>query len=288
MTTVSGTPTQRPLDPSDERGVVAIDLGNTAAKLMASGSGELGELIPDGRGKSFRLDQSGWAERVLAWVRENVLHVREIRIASVNRGAADQLRDAIESSPDRGRVVILGCQHVDLETAVPSPDRVGIDRLIGAFAAVRLRKQNRGSSLLTDETKRATIVVDAGSAITVDMVDEQDVYRGGAIMPGLEMQTRALATGTDLLPQIDWANQERLVVPGPDTVSAIQLGVMMAAVGAIERLIHEYAVNPHVILAGGDAQAISTHVRAKHLVVPDLVCKGILLIDRDRHSHGSR
>ena len=76
-----------------------------------------------------------------------------------------------------------------LAARVDEPDKVGLDRLANALAADRLRAAERGA-----------IVVDLGSAITVDVVSPDGAFLGGAILPGIAMSARALHEFTDLLP----------------------------------------------------------------------------------------
>ena len=115
--------------------------------------------------------------------------------------------------------------HFDLpiKAAVEYPNRVGIDRLAGAVAANRLR-----------HSARLAIIVDVGSAITVDLVNSQGIFCGGAILPGIGMSARALHEFTDLLPH---SPLEELTGPPPAlgtaTLPAIHSGLYWGAVGAM-------------------------------------------------------
>ena len=79
-----------------------------------------------------------------------------------------------------------------LEVELEHPDKVGIDRLLNAVAANRRRQEHV-----------AAILVDAGSAVTVDYLDGNGVFRGGAIFPGFRLMARALHDYTALLPIVD-------------------------------------------------------------------------------------
>jgi type III pantothenate kinase len=149
---------------------------------------------------------------------------------------------------------------------------VGIDRLIDATAANRLR-----------DAGRAAVVVDVGSAITVDLVSAQGVFLGGAILPGIAMSARALHEHTDLLPLIDMAE---LSTPPPAlgkaTMPAMRAGLFWGAVGAIRQLTEGLSVGlddePHIFLTGGAGPAVAELVgdRAEH--VPHLTLGGLALI----------
>src|SRR5205085_11851847 len=87
--------------------------------------------------------------------------------------------------------VLESWRQLPLEVKVEQPERVGIDRLLN-FVALRSR------------TVRAVsmVVIDAGSAVTVDWVDEQGTFRGGAIFPGLRLMAMALHRYTAALPEV--------------------------------------------------------------------------------------
>ncbi len=253
-------------------GVMAVDLGNTAAKSLAS------DFLADHRVPSFRspvqtfaLSQDDWPQRIVAWAAANVRQVRQWRLASVNRQALAKLKAAIAASSS-AETICLTHHDVPIAVNVPRPEAVGIDRLLGAFAIAGITRPA--------EPGLPAVLVDAGSAITIDWIDAAGVFQGGAILPGLNLQASSLASGTDLLPQIEWIGAADLPSPGKDTVAAIRLGIMTAVIAAIEKLRDQYAgdtsTEPTVWLTGGDAAAISPHLTAEHLVCRDLVCRGIL------------
>ncbi|MCC9656473.1 type III pantothenate kinase [Rhodopirellula halodulae] len=240
---------------------VGIDVGNTAIKVVTqsavdvSAGGEKtttkGPLL-----RSISLRDPEWITKCIEHLKdlaEKVASCRsqdcdsvcyDIRIASVNRGSAEPLVAALdEAFFDCVRVRFVTYEDIQLQIDVVYPDRVGIDRLLGAEAAFR-----RHASPL--------IIVDAGTTVTVDFVSDEGVFCGGAILPGLEMQTAALAAGTDALPKLDWAShrcREMPEGPGRDTVAAMRLGVLASVAGAVERLVRLYGGAATLVVTGGDA-----------------------------------
>jgi type III pantothenate kinase len=164
-----------------------------------------------------------------------------------------------------GRDLPLSLPH-----ALEPPLTVGHDRLLcglGAFA----------------RSEQACIVIDAGTAITVDFVDGHGVFQGGAILPGLRMMLEALHRGTAALPQISFS-PDLLPRPGEPpygktTTRAIALGVVSAARGAAHRLIDSYAESygayPRVIATGGDAPLLFENDPLIDRIVPDLILMGM-------------
>ena len=136
------------------------------------------------------------------------------------------------------------------ETSLPinlnykTPETLGADRIAAACGAWSL---HRGE---------ACLVIDAGTCITVDLVDGGGTYHGGAIMPGLQMNLQALHTFTAKLPLIDIAGVEKAPVLGRSTEESIvagTLGATMLALAGYVALYREKSPKLHVLLTGGDA-----------------------------------
>jgi len=129
------------------------------------------------------------------------------------------------------------------------------------------------------------VVVDVGTAITVDLVSRQGAFLGGAILPGIGMSARALHNFTDLLPLIDVSD---LAGPPPalgtSTEQAMQSGLFWGAVGAIrqlvERLGREAGGTPEVFLTGGAGPAVAALLGPHARHVPHLTLAGIALAAR--------
>jgi type III pantothenate kinase len=138
------------------------------------------------------------------------------------------------------------------------------------------------------------VVVDAGSAITIDSVGPASEFHGGVIIPGLSLQFESLGRGTDALPLLDPRQAAEdavdLAVPAIDTVSAIRSGILCGSAGAIDRLI-EMSISsdsggsgradasremPSVIVTGGDAVRLSSLLRSPHSLNHRLVLDALL------------
>ncbi len=241
---------------------VGIDVGNTAIKVAFAGRDEV-VVRRVAHAETFAAVAQLLADR--AAVASGI----EARIASVNRAAANELIAQAESlSGERIRIRRITRSDLPIRVATDHPERVGIDRIVGAFGA-------------TLGYPTPLVVVDAGTTTTVDLVDAEGIYRGGAIIPGLEMQTAALAAGTDGLPQIDWESSctSPILQPGKNTVDGIRLGILSSVVGGIERLVRLYGDVPTVVVTGGDSECIAAGLAASsqhkfdiHLH-PHLVCR---------------
>ena len=116
---------------------------------------------------------------------------------------------------------MVAASHIPISTALVRPDQTGPDRLLAAWAASQLH----GSPV---------IVVDLGTATTVDAIDEDGFFLGGDILPGLALAADSLAEGTARLPRIDLALPEEAI--GSETRTAIASGVVIGHIGAVREL----------------------------------------------------
>lgn len=246
--------------------IVGIDVGNTAIKWTSDADEQ------DVR--SVRLSAPRAIEKVTDDLFQHSGNLSlDVRIASVNRSVGSSLAQRLritapQSSSDALCVRSLTRSDLALLVDVDFPERVGIDRLVGAWGAA-----TRYSSPL--------VIIDAGTTVTIDLVNADGVYQGGAILPGLAMQTSALASGTDALPRIDWQTCEPSIhtaKPGKHTVAAIRLGVLSSVVGGIERLVRVYGSPETVVVTGGDAVCVSQELGIPHHVEKHLVCRTLLRV----------
>jgi type III pantothenate kinase len=165
-------------------------------------------------------------------------------------------------------------KDVPIAIRVDEPSRVGIDRLLAAVAANRLRAPDR-----------AAIVVDLGTAITVDLVEADGAFAGGAILPGIGMAGRALADQTDALPHVMLEHSATPSPVGKTTKGCIEAGLYWGTVGAVGELVAQLAKQlpsqPDIFITGGAGRTIADSMEGDCRVryVPHLVLSGIALID---------
>jgi len=144
------------------------------------------------------------------------------------------------------RVVVLdSTSKMPIVADVDEPGRVGIDRLLNALAAKSHLKPGQPA-----------IMVDAGSAVTVDLLDENGHFAGGTIFPGFRLMALSLREHTAQLPLVDVSAEFPSGPPGKNTVAAMHLGILHAVSGGIDAIIRELAsrctIAPTIFLTGGD------------------------------------
>ncbi len=168
-----------------------------------------------------------------------------------------------QAAEDVGLPVTMATwQTIPLPTALPRPDLTGPDRLLAGWAAARLHG-------------RPVIVVDLGTATTVDAIDADGFFLGGAILPGLGLAAAALAEGTSRLPRVELDLPTEAI--GVDTVSAIQSGVVVGHLGSVREIVaHMRARIARDVPLGLAPRSLAAAATAQHAVaaVPRVVVTG--------------
>jgi type III pantothenate kinase len=191
--------------------------------------------------------------------------------ASVNRTIEARFSAWIRAHRPQDAYMLLGHDHFPLEIDVRAPDRVGTDRLAAAVAANALRAP-----------QRSAIVVDAGTAVTVDLITNDGVFQGGAILPGIQTAAQALADATDALPLLENLDLSSLPAPiGKSTQEAMRSGIVWGCVGAVRELILQMSAAvpdvPTVFCTGGDGMHLARLIDRDVKFDPNLVLRGVAL-----------
>jgi len=161
---------------------------------------------------------------------------------------------------------------IPVGTCVDDESKVGDDRLLAAAAA-------------WDALKQAVVVVDAGTAITLNFIDGEGTFHGGAIAPGATLQLKALHKHTALLPRVAFAQPDQKEPFGRNTAEAMLLGVYEGIRGMVRQLVERYAEHygafPMVVATGGDAETLFSGDDLVDRIAPDLVLRGIAVAARN-------
>lgn len=243
--------------------LLAISVGNTTTRLGRFTDSEMTRSVRAANASFPQLlDQATTLATDLA---EDPDGRAAIVIASTNALIADRLAAELQAKSGRGIYRLGEDLDIPIRTALAPGATPGQDRLLNALAAF-------------NHLKQACIVVDCGTAVTVDFVDGEGVFQGGAIAPGASMQLHALHHGTAALPHV------HLAVPAPspfgkDTAQAMLNGVYFGIRGMVRLLVERYAeayeAYPPIIATGGDAPLIFDGDELIDRVIPDLTLWGI-------------
>jgi len=158
-------------------------------------------------------------------------------------------------------------QGFSVTNAYPQANKLGIDRWLGLIA---LQHYYPGNSC----------VVDCGTAITLDVLNQRGQHLGGLISPGLQLMQRSLFVGAENLSQVE---QTFTVGLADFTEAAIYSGTLYSASGLIEKSIAELCKRCEtIVLTGGDAKILSQHLNFQVVIEPDFILKGLAIYSTGR------
>lgn len=229
-----------------------IDIGNTLTKIYLFDGGEVVN--------SYGIDKE-------------IVPFLEVLIRENNSLCQAIVSSTRDYEPELGKVLDLlpnGWSELTSETALPiennykTPETLGKDRLAAVVGAQALLP------------KRNILVIDAGTAVTYDILNENGVYNGGSISPGLLMRYRALHQFTGRLPLL--GPRDLYTFPGDCTEDAIISGVQQGMLFEIDAYIAHFKKNYknlEVIFTGGDVNFFDSKLKNSFFVCSNLVAFGL-------------
>lgn len=156
----------------------------------------------------------------------------------------------------------------------PVPERLGVDRFLALIAAHQLPQATAQPT--------ASLIVDAGTAVTYDVLAADGQHLGGLILPGIRLMRRSLLAGTQI-PLHEPAEAD--LAWAADTGEAIAAASIQAPAALTERLHRRLAehtgTEPRLILTGGDAGRLAAATQLPAESVPDLVLRGLAAVAAD-------
>jgi type III pantothenate kinase len=252
---------------------LAIDVGNSRIKFGVFERDQASEaraLPPCLASMAIAAaEQVDWAS-VTAHFKEWTPLITTTVIAGANPAGVERLLSAWPAAFPAAPRVLRGAAELPLRVNVESPDKVGIDRLLDAVAVNVLRPQGD-----------AVVIIDAGTATTVDLVSAEGVFEGGAILPGIELGARALHQYTALLPLIDVPEllADSVAPLGRNTREAIGSGLWFGQIGAIRELVYWLAQSTdrsiQTFVTGGNGRWLAPALRSNARFESDLALRGL-------------
>lgn len=200
----------------------------------------------------------------------------------------EQLRKSLHNFPELNACIIssvtedpsklldalsIRCKSIILDNSIKlpfsnqylSPETLGNDRIAGITAAWKLFPF------------QDVLVIDAGTAITYDIITAEGKYLGGAISPGLNMRYKALHTFTGRLPLLEQTGQPVPLI-GNSTITCIHSGVVNGIQQEIDGIIQRYRIefpDLNIIFTGGDHKYFDKQLKIKTFAAPNLVLDGL-------------
>lgn len=244
--------------------LLVLNLGNTRLALGAFAAGQLSSV------KHIPHSLKGDWPAAIADVWKQVEGLDEVAIAgaSVNPPLEAEIEQAVLKATGKQIEWVGVGRDIDLPIKVltENPEETGVDRIVNIAAA-------------HESMGKACVVVDAGTAITVDCCNDNGDFLGGAIAPGVNLMLQSLHNQTAQLPSVTFR------VPSGPFGTSTETAMLQAAYhgvrGMVKELAETYATElgewPEIIATGGDAPKLFEGWELIHAIAPDLTLYGIAL-----------
>lgn len=250
--------------------ILAIDIGNSTIRI-----GVFNRLLTVRKLDTHPLmPPPSYLEALKGAVREKGMDkpLDGIVISSVVPGHTEAVMEAARGLAGTEPLLVGPELDTGLLFNVLSPGELGSDRIAASAAAAELYGP-------------PVVVVDFGTATTVNFIDRGNVFNGGAILPGPSLMKRSLSTGTARLPEVALKRPPSAI--GKDTEGGILSGVICGSAGAVERIItaveNEEGEIYGVVVTGGQMEFVLPFMSRVDGVEPELTLKGLKLIyERNR------
>lgn len=243
--------------------ILCLDVGNTNLKWSRC------QL------RDMHIEVSGCVDNVLSITLESMdaeFGQQEIMPVWISHVSTNDVRQLLISwFKDRWNVnprfIETVAEFDGLKNSYNSPGDLGVDRWLAMLSAKEISKSD-------------FCVIDAGTAITIDVVDKKGVHQGGVIMPGKRLMLQALVNNTSNIKQ----PKGELTILANNTADAVMTGVVVSVIGGVDRMLDDVRKRyPEidVFLTGGDA------VLFKHnnwITVTDLVLRGVGLVAQNEYA----
>jgi len=250
---------------TSEISIIAINVGNTRTGVAHFNGKQLSSAA------HFENDD---LEKIVQFIdellEENDSNTQVIA-ASVNDAVIGRIDDLLHATQPDIFISIIGEElQAPVGRQLDSEAIIGQDRLLNAAAAFEIFQQ-------------ACVVIDAGTAVTVDFIDGKGTFHGGAIAPGSQMQLNGLHDHTALLPDTKFAAPDNEPF-GANTTQAMLHGVFYGIRGMVRHLIERYAeayqAYPAIIATGGDAHVLFDDDELIERIDDELTLRGIAATGR--------
>ena len=229
---------------------LVIDIGNSSSKIALYSDNQ---IIEDDR--FFIKPQLNWFQKMFEAYKPDHSIVCSTKVLT---------QDVLEYLNSQHSLVLTHETPLPIVLDYKSIDTLGRDRIA---ASVGAKKRFPNDDCL---------VIDLGTCITYDFITRQDIYKGGAISPGLKMRFKAMNEYTDNLPIVE--KPKFIHEFGKDTRESLSMGGMNGIVHEINgfiRLFNSNSKRLKVILTGGDISLFEQHLEIAIFAAPNLVLDGL-------------
>jgi pantothenate kinase, type III len=259
----------------NEKGMIlAIDMGNT--NIVIGCVDDNGVLFEERLSTDFSKTELEYAigfKTVLELYNIDSYDIKGAIMSSVVPQLSNIIKSAVEKTIGISPLIVGPGIKTGLNILMDQPRQVGSDQIVDAVAALKVYGA-------------PSIIIDMGTATTMSVVDENENYIGGVILPGIRVSVDSLVSRTAQLPRI--ALDAPKSVMGKNTIDCMKSGVVYGNAscidGMIDRMIDANGFNKNgtkavtIVATGGLSEVIIPHCRHDIKVDPGLLLKGLSII----------
>jgi type III pantothenate kinase len=244
------------IDSSNPKKTLYLDIGNSSIKAAFNKDG-----VWIKEGDSFKS-----VTYLISWLDKHEDSIEELIVASVRKDHFTLLENQIKNQ----KITQITIHDISVEMLdYSTPKTLGIDRYLGCLGAF-------------ESSKKGVVVIDAGSACTIDMMDNKGIYRGGIIMPGLNSLMNIFKSSAPELPDIGKEIPQNW--PGKNTSESLQWGQVGFFIDGIESALKRYKDHYgdyELYITGGDSEKISSLISGSSIKDEFLIFKGMEVVIND-------
>ncbi|RNC85911.1 MAG: type III pantothenate kinase [Balneola sp.] len=235
-------------DSSINESVLFVDIGNSAVKVAVKNQ------------DNWKVHSYQYAEEAAHEINNRLHPVQKIVLSSVRESTRDVIMSEIQAHlVDELTVHDIPSEKLDYRT----PKTLGMDRFLVCLGAHSVEK-------------KAVLVIDAGTACTIDFMDEEGVFRGGVIMPGLNPLLTIFNHNAPALPEVSLKIPD--LFPGKSTEESLQWGQVAFWVDGVKNQLNRFQSafgEFDLFLSGGDVEAVHKLLGMNTRIEKDLIFRGM-------------
>lgn len=249
--------------------ILAVDIGNSTVVMGLINNSEL--IASRKTVTDISELEVNYKEEIKTLLKSHSISESKIEgaiISSVVPLLTDILREAVCDIFKLEPITVNSESITGIDIITDNPSQLGSDRIADATAGI-------------NEYGAPLVIIDMGTATTVSVINPQNQFLGGLILPGVRTSLNSLINNTSQLPRIKLGTPSERII-GTNTVSSIENGIVYGTAaqidGLIQRISDELDFDPKIIATGGNAGAVIPYCKPKIIYDKNLLLKGLYII----------
>ncbi len=249
--------------------ILAVDIGNSTVVMGLINNSEL--IASRKTVTDISELEVNYKEEIKTLLKSHSISESKIEgaiISSVVPLLTDILKEAVSDIFKLEPITVNSESITGIDIITDNPSQLGSDRIADATAGI-------------NEYGAPLVIIDMGTATTVSVINPENQFLGGLILPGVRTSLNSLINNTSQLPRIKLGTPSERII-GTNTVSSIENGIVYGTAaqidGLIQRISDELDFDPKIIATGGNAGAVIPYCKSKIIYDKNLLLKGLYII----------